>query len=84
MIRIALETQGQLKLSVINRGKPIPATSLPHLFDRFFRVDMSRSHSDQNHGLGLAIVSAIARMHDGEPFAKSAHGETEIGVRLAA
>jgi two-component system heavy metal sensor histidine kinase CusS len=84
VIRIALETQGQLKLSVINRGKPIPATSLPHLFDRFFRVDMSRSHSDQNHGLGLAIVSAIARMHDGEPFAKSAHGETEIGVRLAA
>lgn len=83
VIRIALETHGQLKLSVINRGEPIPAVSLPHIFDRFFRVDASRKHGDQNHGLGLAIVSAIARMHDGEAFATSSHGETEIGVRLA-
>ncbi|MDZ4316896.1 MAG: ATP-binding protein [Azonexus sp.] len=67
---------------MINQGKPIPGASLPHIFDRFFRVDTSRSHGHQNHGLGLAIVSAIARMHDGEAFAISADGETEIGVRL--
>ena len=83
LIRITPEADGQLKLSVINQGEPIPAASLPHIFDRFFRVDTSRRHSHQNHGLGLAIVSAIARMHDGEAFAKSADGETEIGVRLA-
>jgi len=83
LIRIAPEADGQLKLSVINQGEPIPAASQPHIFDRFFRVDTSRSHGHQNHGLGLAIVSAIARMHDGEAFAISADGETEIGVRLA-
>ena len=83
VIRITPKTDGRLKLSVINRGKPIPAASRPHIFDRFFRVDTSRSHGHQNHGLGLAIVSAIARMHDGEAFAISADGETEIGVRLA-
>ncbi|MDP3540053.1 MAG: heavy metal sensor histidine kinase [Azonexus sp.] len=83
VIRIAAETHRHIKLSVINRGEPISAESLPHIFDRFFRVDASRSYGHQNHGLGLAIVGAIARMHDGKPFAKSAHGETEIGVRLA-
>ena len=83
LIRIAPEADGQLKLSVINQGEPIPAASQPHIFDRFFRVDTSRSHGHQNHGLGLAIVSAIARMHDGAAFAISADGETEIGVRLA-
>ena len=82
VIRIVVETHGHIKLSVINRGEPISAESLPHIFDRFFRVDASRSHGHQNHGLGLAIVSAIARMHDGEAFAISADGETEIGVRL--
>ena len=83
VISIAAETLGQVKLSVINQGEPIPAASLAHIFDRFFRVDASRSQGHQNHGLGLAIVSAIARMHDGEAFAKSSHGKTEIGVRLA-
>ena len=68
---------------MINRVEPNSAESLPHIVDLFFRVYASRSHGHQNHGLGLAIVGAIARMHDGEAFAKSAHGETEIGVRLA-
>ncbi|MBN9423271.1 MAG: hypothetical protein BGO63_08155 [Candidatus Accumulibacter sp. 66-26] len=81
-IRIAQEAGGQIRLSVANRGEPIHPGSLPHIFNRFFRVDASRSQGSQNHGLGLAIVSAIARMHDGEPFAKSENGETEIGVRL--
>lgn len=83
VIRIRPEADGQVELSVINRGEPIPAASLPHIFNRFFRVDTARSQGHQNHGLGLAIVSAIARMHDGEAFAKSGHGETEIGIRLA-
>ncbi len=82
VIRIAQELNGQVRLSVINRGKSIPAESLLHIFDRFFRVDISLSDGHQNHGLGLAIVSAIARMHDGEPFAESGNDETEIGVRL--
>lgn len=83
VIRIKPEATGQLGLSVINRGEPIPSATLPHIFDRFFRADISRPHGHQNHGLGLAIVSTIARMHDGGAFARSAHGETEIGIRLS-
>ncbi|WP_150427109.1 heavy metal sensor histidine kinase [Dechloromonas sp. CZR5] len=83
VIRIRPEADGRIELSVINRGEAIPADSLPQIFDRFFRVDTARSQGHQNHGLGLAIVSAIARMHGGEAFAQSARGETRIGVRLA-
>lgn len=83
VIRIRPEADGKIELSVINRGEPIPAASLPHIFNRFFRVDTARSQGHQNHGLGLAIVSAIARMHNGETFAQSAGGETTIGVRFA-
>lgn len=83
-IRIARGPNGQVSISVANRGQTIPPENLQQIFDRFFRVDPSRNDGSQNHGLGLAIVSAIARMHNGEPFANSANGETEIGVRLAS
>jgi two-component system heavy metal sensor histidine kinase CusS len=52
------------------------------LFDRFYRGDPSRSHADRNHGLGLAIVAAIARMHGGRPLATSADGISSIGMSL--
>jgi two-component system, OmpR family, heavy metal sensor histidine kinase CusS len=53
-------------LEVVNRGVGIPAGQLPRLFDRFYRADSARSDSDDHHhGLGLAIVAAIARMHGG-------------------
>lgn len=47
-----------------NAGAAIEAEHLPKLFDRFYRADPSRTHADRNHGLGLAIVAAIARMHE--------------------
>lgn len=83
-IRIIQNTHGQVSISVANRGQTIPPEHLQQIFNRFFRVDPSRNEGSQNHGLGLAIVSAIARMHNGAPFANSANGETEIGVRLAS
>ncbi|NML17069.1 heavy metal sensor histidine kinase [Azohydromonas caseinilytica] len=73
-----------LQLSVSNMGNEIAREHLPHLFDRFYRAEASREHSDINHGLGLAIVAAIARMHDGETFATSQAGCTTIGLRLPA
>jgi two-component system heavy metal sensor histidine kinase CusS len=82
VIRIAQITNEKIKLAVINQGESIPSADLPHIFDRFFRVDTARSGASQNHGLGLAIVSAIARMHDGEVLAKSENKQTEIGVLL--
>ena len=69
-------------VAVTNRGPLIAAEHLPRLFDRFYRVDASRTQADSHHGLGLAIVAMIARMHDGQPFAHCAGGKTTIGILL--
>jgi two-component system heavy metal sensor histidine kinase CusS len=71
-------------LSVTNCGDTIDPDILPHLFDRFFRGDPARSHGQSNHGLGLAIVGAIARMHQGKPVAWSENGVTSVGVEIRA
>ncbi|SDE56253.1 two-component system, OmpR family, heavy metal sensor histidine kinase CusS [Variovorax sp. CF079] len=83
---IAVTIEGQEEsvwLKIANRGQEIPAEALPHLFKRFFRAERSRSGSSQNHGLGLAIVAAIARMHGGETRAVSGSGITEISFSIA-
>jgi two-component system heavy metal sensor histidine kinase CusS len=70
---------------VQNEGAPIDAQSLPLLFDRFYRADESRTCCDtQHHGLGLAIVAAIARMHAGNTLAEHQGGVTRVGFTLAA
>ena len=69
-------------LSNLLRGDTVAAEHLPHLFDRFYRADAAREHADRNHGLGLSIVAAIARMHCGRPFARSEAGVTTIGLQL--
>lgn len=72
-----------VRLWVENQGEPVPQDLLPRLFDRFFRVDTSRCELDKpHHGLGLSIVAAIARMHDGRPLAESTPALTRIGFSL--
>lgn len=71
-----------IELSVSNWGPTIAASDQTHLFDRFYRADPSRADAGQHHGLGLAIVSAIARMHGGAAFVRSAEGLTTVGLRL--
>jgi two-component system heavy metal sensor histidine kinase CusS len=83
-VDIGMLPDGRLQLVVSNPGPAIDAQHLPRLFDRFYRADAAREHSDTNHGLGLAIVAAIARMHGGEPFAESASQRTRVGLRLPA
>lgn len=84
MVRVAIERElSQVRLFVDNRGEAIPEAALPHLFERFYRVDRSRSGSSLHHGLGLTIVSAIARMHGGSTFASSERGVTRIGLILS-
>lgn len=82
VINIQHDTAGCLRLSVENYGPQISQQDLPNIFDRFFRTDPARTRSGQNHGLGLAIVRAIAKMHDGYAFATSRDGFTEIGLCL--
>lgn len=76
------EEAGPVRMSVRNVGAKIPEADLPRIFDRFFRSDRGRADSDLHHGLGLAIVAAIARMHDGCTFASSNDSGTEVGVLL--
>ncbi|WOB10854.1 heavy metal sensor histidine kinase [Piscinibacter gummiphilus] len=73
-----------VNVTVRNPGAPIDPAVLPRLFDRFFRADAARERSSGHHGLGLAIVRAIALMHGGSTHAQSSDGWTEIGFSLAA
>ena len=85
VVAIAPEADGQFRVMVENAGEGIAPENLPRLFDRFFRADASRCCDEvQHHGLGLAIVAAIARMHAGRTLAESAAGTTRVGFTLAA
>jgi len=48
-----------------NTGRPIPAESLPFIFERFYRVEKSRSRDSGGSGIGPAIVKALVKAHGG-------------------
>jgi signal transduction histidine kinase len=50
---------------VHNSGSTIPSEDLPHLFERFYRVDKSRAREVEGSGLGLAIAKEVAQRHRG-------------------
>lgn len=76
-------TPGRVTIAVANEGETVDPAFLPRLFDRFYQAGPTRGSAGLNHGLGLAIVAAIARMHDGRPFATSQRGTTRIGIDSA-
>jgi signal transduction histidine kinase len=53
-------------IEVTDTGIGIPPEALPRVFDRFFRVDPSRSQASGGTGLGLAIVQGIMLLHGGK------------------
>ena len=61
-------------LEVSDSGIGIPPDSLPHVFDRFYRVDAARSREDGGAGLGLSIVRSICTAHGAEIEVDSAPG----------
>ncbi len=65
VLRVELERDEALTISVIDDGIGIDATDLPHLFDRFYRTDQSRNRGIGGTGLGLAITRAIVEAHGG-------------------
>ncbi len=74
-----------LQIEVSDTGIGIPADALPKVFDRFFRVDASRSQMSGSTGLGLAIVQTIALLHGGTVEVSSKRGEgTCVTLRLPA
>lgn len=58
-------TDRDIRLAVEDTGVGIPPDHLPHVFDRFYRGDRSRSRETGGSGLGLAIVKAIVEAHQG-------------------
>jgi heavy metal sensor kinase len=65
---------GKAILEVVDTGIGIPAGALPHVFERFFRVDKARSRDAGGAGLGLAIVKSICAAHGGQVEVESAEG----------
>ena len=62
-------------LEVTDTGMGIPEEAIPHLFERFFRVDKARSRQSGGSGLGLAIVRAIVQRSRGDISVESTLGE---------
>jgi signal transduction histidine kinase len=62
---------GSVLVSVINTGEPIPADDLPHVFERFYRVEKSRDRASGGAGIGLAIVKQLVEADGGRVGAES-------------
>jgi two-component system heavy metal sensor histidine kinase CusS len=82
VIHIAPDEAEHVRVVVQNAGAPIAPQHLTRVFDRFFRVEPGRPDSQSHHGLGLAIVAAIARMHAGTTVVESDGDGTRVGFTL--
>ena len=69
-------------VQVINYGYAIPADELPFIFNKFYRVEHSRSTNTGGTGLGLAIAKNIVDMHGGTIDVSSGAEGTVFSVRL--
>lgn len=80
-IRVRRIVKG-VRVEVANDGIPISADDLPHLFERFYRGDKSRSRVKGGAGIGLAIVKELVAAHGGDVGANSAEGRTQFWFTL--
>ncbi|MGN1128470.1 MAG: sensor histidine kinase, partial [Candidatus Flemingiibacterium sp.] len=76
---------GGLEIRVSDNGIGIPEEDIPHLFERFYRVEKSRTSETGGTGLGLAIAKEIVEAHGGTISIESKLGEgSTVIVRLPA
>jgi signal transduction histidine kinase len=76
--------KARVRLTVSDTGPGIPAGSLPHVFERFYRADPARSRNVEGTGLGLAVVRNIVRVHRGEIRAESSGAGGSTGASPGA
>jgi two-component system sensor histidine kinase BaeS len=76
--------RGQVRFDVFNTGPGIPAPDLPHVFERFYRVEKSRDVARGGAGIGLAIVRELVRSFGGTVGVDSAGGQTDVWFSLPA
>ncbi len=83
-VTVSLKETGQFaRIEVIDNGEGIPKEYLPHLFERFYRVQPDRTSTNGGAGLGLAISYEIARWHHGKIMVESKVTEgTVVSVYL--
>lgn len=78
----------QAVIEVADTGQGIPTGALPHIFDRFYRVDKARSRERGGSGLGLAIAKSICELHGGRinvesSLGKGTHFRVEIPIGVS-
>ncbi|HJU16384.1 MAG TPA: ATP-binding protein [Stellaceae bacterium] len=75
-ITVALRrTGGEIALSVHDTGTGIPAHEIPHLFERFHRIEGAEGRTQEGTGIGLALVQELVKLHGGTVRADSVPGE---------
>lgn len=82
-VRLAAEAVPEgCRVSVVDSGAGVPPEHVPHVFDRFYKVDSSRAGAGAGSGLGLSIVKAIVERHGGHVAVESRPGRTAFIVTL--
>ncbi|MCD8355738.1 MAG: HAMP domain-containing histidine kinase [Clostridia bacterium] len=82
-LTIRAEQEGTMSLFLVhNTGSQIPPEDLPHVFDRFYKVDRSRSSDRTGAGLGLYIVKSIVNLHGGDISVRSSSEGTEFAFTM--
>ena len=76
------ESNKLIEIEITNYGQVIPKVDLPYIFERFYRVEKSRSHQTGGSGLGLAIVKSIVELHNGQIEVESSFTRTTFRVKL--
>ncbi|WP_434388009.1 ATP-binding protein [Melittangium boletus] len=75
-VRVELREEAEhLRLRVEDTGTGIPAAELPHVFDRFHRVQGARSRTHEGTGIGLSLVRELVRLHGGVVGVRSTEGQ---------